>query len=223
MQLEVGDRLDHVVARGAERGAHPRFVGDAEVGGLPGEERHRDVGRAAPAPGRGTAPSRARSYPTTSGIAGNGGLVGAPVQEFAVDPRVERHHADLRQRVGDGLVLRGEERVDRCVAQLVDGRRARGGEERRRPPTSAASASSVPAGAPLWRIAPATGRSGYAARRCAMHPEPADSPMSTMRSGSPPNAPTLARNQSTAARRSRSGEVRRHARRSRASPSAPSR
>ncbi len=38
-----------------------------------------------------------------------------------------------------------------------------------------------------------------------MHPEPADSPMSTMRSGSPPNAATLARNHSIAARRSRSG------------------
>ena len=37
-----------------------------------------------------------------------------------------------------------------------------------------------------------------------MAPDPADSPISTIRSGSPPNAPTLARNHSTAARRSRS-------------------
>ena len=36
-----------------------------------------------------------------------------------------------------------------------------------------------------------------------MQPEPADSPMSTIRSGSPPNAATLARSHPTAARRSR--------------------
>ena len=45
VELEVGDRLDHVVASDAERVAHSVFVGDAEVGGLPREERHRDVGR----------------------------------------------------------------------------------------------------------------------------------------------------------------------------------
>ena len=50
-----------------------------------------------------------------------------------------------------------------------------------------------------WRPRPGGRRSctRRGGARCA--PDPADSPISTMRSGSPPNAPTLARNHSTAA------------------------
>ena len=59
--------------------------------------------------------------PTTSGIAARYARPCAAGEQVAVDPRMERHHADLRQRRLDhGLVLRGEQRVDGGVAQVVD-------------------------------------------------------------------------------------------------------
>ena len=62
VQLEVGDRFDHVVARGAERAAaRTTSSSDAEVGGLAQRGTAPRCRAGARAPGRGTAPSRARS------------------------------------------------------------------------------------------------------------------------------------------------------------------
>ena len=149
--------------------------------------------------------------PTTSGIAGSAARCAGAVQEVAVDPGMERHHADLRQRGLDRLLLRREQRVDRSVAQVVDAAAPGGVEELLPDPGRRVAASSVPAAAPLCRIAPATGRSpapcpnGDRWRAGARwRPTPPTPPSARSGRDHRRTRATLARNHSTAARRSRS-------------------
>ena len=158
MQLEVGHRFHEIAATGAEAGVYVLLVGHTERGGLRGEERDRDVfGQLGHLVAKELHLVRGRADDQRH--ARKRRPEGRLGEQVVVDPRMEGHHADLAERRRHRLILRGEEHVERQRARRPSTSATPAAARSCSPTHSVVSPSSVPAGAPLCRIAPATGTS----------------------------------------------------------------